>query len=84
MADAIFLTVKERGGTVFEGEVTAVSGNNPKGRFDILRMHANFISLVEKVLTIKLKDGSLRELPVNNGIIKVRENKVEVFLGIKK
>lgn len=82
--DTIELTVRNREAILYQGAVELISSVNAKGKFDILPLHANFISLVGEVLTIREKGGNVKEIPVDNGIVKARENKVEIYLGIKK
>ena len=77
-----YLVVKNRDKTVFEGEVDTISCYNKKGTFDILPEHANFISIIEKTLLIRQK-GSTKEIEAQNGLIKVKENKIYIYLGIK-
>ncbi len=77
-----YLLVKNRDKTLFEGEVDNVSSYNKKGIFDILLDHSNFISLLEKTIVIRSK-GQEQEIPVDNGIVKVRGNKIYIYLGIK-
>lgn len=76
------LIVKSREKIVFQGEVDNVSSYNKIGLFNILKDHSNFISVVEKKLIIKQK-GATQEIPVDHALMKVRENKVYVYLGIK-
>ena len=76
------LVVKNRDRIVFQGEVDTVTSYNKKGTFNILKDHANFISVIEKKLIYKRK-GSTQEMLVDNALLKVRENKVFVYLGIK-
>ena len=81
--DNLTLFVRDREKVLFDGAVKTVSSLNKKGKFDILPKHANFISLVGQMLTIELPEGGKREIPVDNGILRVVRNKVEVYLGIK-
>ena len=68
---------------VYEGEVTAVSGKNSRGPFDVLAEHANFISIVEGIITLHEKTGSKKEFPVTHGVVRVEENKVQILIGLK-
>jgi|SRR5581483_3707410 len=76
------LIIKNRDRIVFQGEVDNVTSYNKKGTFNILMDHANFISVIEKKLIYRQK-GSTQEILVDNALLKVRENKVIVYLGIK-
>lgn len=78
------LMVRNRQGIVFDEQIAALSGSNKIGKFDVLLNHANFISIVNQTLVIKRINGEERQLPIDNGILKVRENRVEVYIGVKK
>ncbi len=80
---AIYLKVRNPDDIVFEGEVEAISSLNKVGKFDILDTHANFISLIQESLLFT-RAGKTEEIKVNNGVLKVKENKVFVYLGVKK
>ncbi|MEK7526187.1 MAG: hypothetical protein AAB546_01765 [Patescibacteria group bacterium] len=77
------LTVRDRTTTLFNGEIKNLSSVNEKGKFDILGEHANFISIVKEKLIVRLLDGKQQEIPIDQGVLKVRENKIVIFLGIK-
>ncbi|KKU06271.1 MAG: ATP synthase F1, epsilon subunit [Parcubacteria group bacterium GW2011_GWA2_45_30] len=76
------VTVRDREGVLFQGETEAVSSFNAKGPFDVLPLHANFISLIRNSVTLKIPSSSPKEIMLNSGVIKVKENKVEVYVGI--
>lgn len=76
--------IRNRDGVVFEGECLSLSSYNDVGKFDVLRLHANFISLVQKEITIVTKNGDSRTIGIDNGVCKVKENKIIIFLSIKQ
>ncbi len=85
MADKkIHVIVRDRNHVLYEGEASGLSSKNSKGTFDILLNHANFISLVNETLYIHESGGREVPIPMNNAIVKAKENKVEVFVGVKK
>lgn len=77
------VVIRARDGIKFSGEALSVSSINPKGTFDILPSHANFICTIEKKIWIQTRDGGRQEFNVDNGVLHVSENKVVVYLGIK-
>ena len=81
--DKISLIIKTREKVIFEGNVKAISSFNQVGPFDVLPAHANFISLIEKALILHNTDGTKREIKLDIALMRVVENKVEIFLGIK-
>lgn len=66
---------------LFEGAAVAVSSYNSSGIFDVLPMHANFISLISKKITIVKPDQTLVELSVTSAVLKVENNTVQVYIG---
>lgn len=84
MADKLItVVVRDRAGVQFEGEVKAITSHNPVGTFDVLPMHANFITVVRQKLILHQVNGSKMELNIENGVMRVSENKVEIYLGVK-
>ncbi len=82
-SDKISLIIKTREKVVFEGNVKAISSFNQVGPFDVLPAHANFISLIEKSIILHNPDGTKREIKIDIALMRVVENKVEIYLGIK-
>lgn len=70
--------------TLFEGEVEAITSINNKGTFDVLPLHENFITIIKDKVVIHHKiGGEKKDLTLNSGIIKVSQNRVNVFVGIE-
>jgi len=80
--DLLDVVIRERGREVFKGKAYAVSGTNEIGPFDILFNHANFVAKVREKITIHSDKNSKKDFIIEEGIIHVKENLVEVFLGI--
>jgi F0F1-type ATP synthase epsilon subunit len=78
------IIVRNREAVVFEGEAVSLTSYNPRGQFDILPAHANFISLLSDRIVIRLPSGEARDIDVHNGVVRVVRNKVQVLLGIKQ
>lgn len=79
---ALEIVIRDRGGIIFDGKVAAISSFNEVGPFDVLPLHANFISLIEKEIIIHFLGAQDRSITVRTGVLKVREDKAEVYLGI--
>ena len=78
------LKIVSREGIVFEGEVSSITSYNDKGKFDVLAQHANFISLIKKGLSVRETQSSqAREMSFDDALIRVRENLVEIYLGLE-
>lgn len=80
----LFLKVITRGGVLFDSEVNSVSSTNNRGPFDVLRQHTQFISIVKDRITIRKLDNAIQEIPVDNAVMRVKDELVQVFLGIKQ
>lgn len=76
------LVVKNKEGVVLEGEYKAVSCFNEKGIFDVLPLHENFISIIKNKIIIHERNGSLNEVNIDKGVLKVTDNKVDIYLGL--
>lgn len=78
------VTIRNRDGLLYQGECISLTSYNKLGKFDVLSTHANFISLIEKEVILRTKNEGERKIAVNNGVCKVKENIVTIFLGIRK
>ncbi len=85
MAEHQILKIKVRDmeNVVFEGEADRVSSFNEVGRFDVLKMHANFISIIHKELTVYRNHQIIKQLPLDQAVMKVKKDEVHVFLGVE-
>jgi F0F1-type ATP synthase epsilon subunit len=79
MTDLVHVTIKDRDSVLYEGDVTAVSAYNDVGLFDVLPMHENFITLIKSKVILH-KNEAQKEFPIENGLLKVRENKVSIYV----
>lgn len=78
----IHLTIKNRTQILFEGDVENISSYNKIGTIDILTDHANFISVIQKRVIFR-QLGSTREIEIENALVKVKANRVSVYVGVK-
>lgn len=79
---SIFLTIKSPEELIFSGEIEAITSSNDKGKFDVLPLHANFISIIKDTLHIYPKGADKKEIQIDSGVLRVSQNKVDIFLGI--
>jgi F0F1-type ATP synthase epsilon subunit len=80
---SIHVTIKNKNGTVMDEDVKAVTSYNSIGIFDVLPLHTHFISLIrKKVVVHRGRDGEDREIEVGTGLMKVDDNKVDIYLGL--
>lgn len=78
------VVIRGREGLVFQGECSSASSFNRIGKFDILGKHANFITLIEKEIALKTVEGDERNIAVDNGLCKVTQNQVNIYLGVRQ
>ena len=76
------LYIRARDGVVYQGKVKSVTSFNERGKFDILPEHANFISLIKDQIVIKDEHDDIKQIKIDVGLLRTRENKVEIYLGI--
>lgn len=77
------VVVKSPKRTEFSGSANAVTSYNLKGKFDVLPFHANFISVIEKMVIIHQKDKPDVTIGVDKGIMKVTRDTVTVLIGVQ-
>ena len=80
--EKLLVIVRDRNTLIFQGHVEAVSSFNDMGPFDVLPRHANLISLIKQAIILHLTDKTKKRIEITSGVLKVRENKIEVYLGI--
>lgn len=82
MLPPIKLTVRDAENIIFEGEVDRISSFNEVGRFDIYPKHANFISIIRQQLTVYNHHQMLKDLKIEQAVLKIKDNVANIFLGI--
>ena len=80
--NSFFITIRNREGIIYKGEARALSSYNDKGPFDILPLHANFISLIHTSIHFYTENGEEKEMPLDTGVLRVKKSIVEIYLGI--
>lgn len=78
----IVVSIKSLKKSYFDGKVVTFTSLNDTGEFDILSEHANFISLIRNYIIVDKDLASEHKFMISNGILRVKENKVEVFLEV--
>jgi F0F1-type ATP synthase epsilon subunit len=67
----------------YEGPAQSFSAENDTGKFDILPLHHSFISLLKAgKIIIGLHNDQQKILDIEKGLLRVRDNKVTVFLDV--
>lgn len=82
MLPPIKLTVRDAENIIFNGDVDRISSFNEVGRFDIYSKHANFISIIRKQLTLYNDHKIIKDLKIEQAVLKIKSNTATIFLGI--
>ncbi len=83
LPDILDIKIRSRDKVVFEGQAVHLTSNNSVGSFTILPRHTNFISIIKDFIQIRKPDQTEEKIKVEEtGILKVLENRVEVYLGL--
>ena len=65
---------------LWEGNAASVTSKNVDGPFDVLPMHANFVTLIRgEPITIKFPDGSAQTHYFKYAVMYVQENSVKIY-----
>jgi F0F1-type ATP synthase epsilon subunit len=78
----ISVTIKSPEGTVYEDTVLSLTAQNKTGKFDILPMHQDFISIIFGEISIVEKNNNIKNFEFPKAVIKIKNNKVEIFIDI--
>lgn len=77
----LYVQVSSPERTLFDGEAKSLSSFNDRGPFDILPQHENFISVIQQNLVVFNTQNQPQEYLLKNGVMRVTENRVDVFIG---
>ena len=82
MADVIALHIVSPEGTLVDKTVSAVTLPGTVGPFEVLKDHAALISSLEKGVIVYVSEGEENRLPISEGFVEVRNNKVDVCVEV--
>jgi len=75
--------VRNKDKILYSGQAYAVTAINDKGPFDVLARHENFITIIKDKVTILITPKEKQEIQIKNGVIRVYENKVNIYINFK-
>jgi len=78
----LFLEIKNRSKVFYSDFCDIVSSTNEVGPFDILPFHINFICLIKEYAHVYVGDRKILDLKISNGILKVEDNRVSIYLDV--
>ena len=82
MTEAISLHIVSPEGTLVETTVSAVTLPGTVGPFEVLKNHAALISSLDKGDIVYVSEGVEHRLPIADGFVEVRDNKVEACVEV--
>ncbi len=77
------LRVISEEGEIWHRPVLAIQTGNAEGPLSILSGHANFISIITDDVQIYMSGEKTHSFSVETGIIRMRDNELELFLGVE-
>lgn len=80
---SLSVIIRNKDKVLYSGNPFAVTSFNDKGVFDILPQHQNFISLIKEKVTIRQTQKESQEIMIENGIVRVYEDKVYIYVNFK-
>lgn len=83
MQTLLKVIIQDTENIIFQGEVDRVTSYNELGRFDVYPMHANFISIIKQGVDLYLHHEKIKELKLEQAVMKVKKDEVHIFLGIE-
>ena len=72
--------VRTKSRVLFDSMCFTVSGVNEKGPFDILPLHANFVTLVYSPITVDKGRQSEKQIDLKEALVDVVSNNVNVYI----
>lgn len=79
--DLLHVSIKTPESLVWEGDAESVSSKNARGPFDILPLHANFISLIDHEPIVIRSGGKKQVFTFPISVLYVYKNIVKIFVA---
>jgi F0F1-type ATP synthase epsilon subunit len=76
------VSIKSKEKTLYNGAVHTVTSKNERGVFDVLSLHANFISLISDYIILDKGLPTEKRFDIEKGVLYVLSNKVDVYVGV--
>lgn len=78
----LLLNIRSRTKEYFHGEVHTITAVNASGVFDILPLHANFITLIKDYVILEKNTSKEQKIEFKSAVVSVTGNRVEVYVDI--
>ena len=76
------MSIKSRKANLFRGLAYSVTASNNRGVFDILPGHANYVTLIDDLVTVDIGMSSEQKIKIEKGVLTTTRNKVEIYAGL--
>lgn len=77
------VVIRNKDKVLYDGQAYAITAINDKGPFDILTQHENFITLIKEKIIIRATPKEMQEIQIENGVLRVYEDKVYIYINFK-
>jgi F0F1-type ATP synthase epsilon subunit len=74
--------IKSMTTTFYEGPASSLSAANTTGEFDILALHANFITLIERFVILDKRLPTEKKFDIKSAVLSVFNGRVDIYVGI--
>lgn len=78
----IDLYVRSRTTNFFKGQVASITSVNQTGIFDVLPMHANFVTLVKDYIILDKDKQTEKKIDFKTAVLSVLNGKVDIYVGV--
>jgi F0F1-type ATP synthase epsilon subunit len=75
--------VRNKDKILYDGKAFAVTAINDKGTFDVLAKHENFIAVIKDKVIIHTTPKEKQEIQIENGVVRVYQDKVYIYINFK-
>lgn len=77
------IIMRNKDNILYTGQASALSSVNDRGKFDILPLHENFISLIKEKVIVHPTLKENNEIKIDNGILRAYQDKVYIYVNFK-
>jgi F0F1-type ATP synthase epsilon subunit len=79
---SLYVNVRSRSKNFFEGTAKTVTSINQTGEFDILPLHANFITLIRDYVLIDKGMSVEKKIIIKSAVLSVIGGRIDVYVEV--
>lgn len=80
---SLIVVIRNKDNILYNGPAFGITSINDKGTFDVLPGHESFITLIREKVIIHPTPKTSQEILIDNGIARVHEDKMHIFVNFK-